>query len=97
VFAGIVGSFFIAPGNFSHIWMICGMIGSFIYLVLQFVQVLDSAHTLAESWLDKWEQTEDKRWLVFHEQSVLVYSILICYLIYLGILHCCSPQYYLTD
>lgn len=62
VFAGIIGSFFIVPGNFSHIWMICGMIGGFIYLVLQFVQVLDSAHTLAESWLDKWEQTEDKRW-----------------------------------
>ncbi|XP_026816813.1 probable serine incorporator isoform X1 [Rhopalosiphum maidis] len=62
VFAGIVGSFFIPPGSFSHIWMICGMIGGFIYLILQFVQVLDSAHSLAESWLDKWEQTEDKRW-----------------------------------
>jgi len=62
VFAGIIGSFFIAPGNFSQIWMICGMVGGFIYLILQFVQVLDSAHSLAESWLDKWEQTEDKRW-----------------------------------
>jgi len=62
VFAGIFGSFFIAPGSFSHIWMVCGMIGGFIYLILQFVQVLDSAHSLAESWLDKWEQTEDKRW-----------------------------------
>ncbi|VVC26196.1 Serine incorporator/TMS membrane protein [Cinara cedri] len=62
VFAGVCGSFFIAPGSFSHIWMICGMIGGFIYLILQFVQVLDSAHSLAESWLDKWEQTEDKKW-----------------------------------
>jgi len=70
VFAGIVGSFFIAPGSFSHIWMICGMIGGFIYLILQFVQVLDSAHSLAESWLDKWEQTEDKKWQV--ESSTLI-------------------------
>lgn len=62
LFAGIVGSFFIAPGNFGHVWMICGMIGGFIYLILQFVQVLDSAHSLAESWLDKWEQTEEKKW-----------------------------------
>lgn len=62
VFAGMIGSFYIAPGNFSHVWMICGMIGGFIYLILQFVQVLDSAHSLAESWLDNWEQTEDKKW-----------------------------------
>lgn len=70
VFAGIVSSFFIAPGSFSHIWMICGMIGGFIYLILQFVQVLDSAHSLAESWLDKWEQTEDKKWQVESSTSI---------------------------
>jgi hypothetical protein len=40
--------------------MICGMVGGFIYLILQFVQVLDSAHSLAESWLDKWEQTKTR-------------------------------------
>lgn len=74
VFAGIVGSFFIAPGSFSHIWMICGMIGGFIYLILQFVQVLDSAHSLAESWLDKWEQTEDKRWYF-----ALLFTTLVSY------------------
>ncbi|KAE9524676.1 hypothetical protein AGLY_014726 [Aphis glycines] len=82
VFAGIVGSFFIAPGSFSHIWMICGMIGGFIYLILQFVQVLDSAHSLAESWLDKWEQTEDKRWyfaLLF--TTVISYGLAITGLI----------------
>jgi len=64
MFVAIIASFFIPPGNFSHIWMICGMIGGFIYLILQFVQVLDSAHTLAETWHDKWEQTEDRRWRV---------------------------------
>ncbi|XP_025419034.1 probable serine incorporator isoform X2 [Sipha flava] len=74
VFAGIVGSFFIAPGSFSHIWMICGMIGGFIYLILQFVQVLDSAHSLAESWLDKWEQTEDKKWYF-----ALLFTTLVSY------------------
>lgn len=59
---GIVGSFFLTLENYGSVWMICGMIGGFIYLILQFVQVLDSAHSLAESWLDKWEQTEEKRW-----------------------------------
>ncbi|XP_050431869.1 probable serine incorporator isoform X2 [Adelges cooleyi] len=76
VIAGIVGSFFIAPEGFSHIWMICGMIGGFIYLVLQFVQVLDSAHSLAESWLDNWEQTESKKWYF-----ALLLTTILCYVL----------------
>ncbi|XP_050539556.1 probable serine incorporator isoform X2 [Daktulosphaira vitifoliae] len=74
VLGGIIGSFFIAPEGFSHVWMICGMIGGFIYLILQFVQVLDSAHSLAESWLYNWEQTENKKWYF-----ALLITTVVCY------------------
>ncbi|CAG5128193.1 unnamed protein product [Candidula unifasciata] len=54
------GAFFIPQGSFEHAWMIFGMIGGFLFILIQLVLLVDFAHGWAESWVEKYEETESK-------------------------------------
>lgn len=58
----IVGAFFIPHGNFGQVWMYFGMIGGFLFILIQLVLIIDFAHSWAEAWVDKYEETESKGW-----------------------------------
>lgn len=64
VTAMVIGAFFIPDGNFSKIWMYFGIIGAFIFIIVQLILIVDFAHSWAENWVSKYEQTESKKWLV---------------------------------
>ncbi|XP_050408189.1 serine incorporator 1 isoform X2 [Patella vulgata] len=55
-----VGAFFIPRGAFGQAWMIVGMIGGFIFILIQLILLVDFAHGWAESWVGKYEETENK-------------------------------------
>jgi hypothetical protein len=40
--------------------MIVGLIGAFLFVLIQLVLIIDFAHGWAESWLEKYEDTESK-------------------------------------
>ncbi|UYV74660.1 SERINC3 [Cordylochernes scorpioides] len=71
---GMVGSFFIPSGTFETVddvslmngcgavWMYFGMVGGFLFILIQLVLIIDFAHGWAESWVDKQEESESKGW-----------------------------------
>ncbi|CAG0898591.1 unnamed protein product [Cyprideis torosa] len=62
VIGGCVGAFFIPRGAFGSVWMYFGMVGGFLFILIQLVLILDFAHSWAESWVDRYEETESKKW-----------------------------------
>ncbi|XP_069106278.1 serine incorporator 3-like isoform X2 [Argopecten irradians] len=60
VVAICVGAFFIPRGEFGQVWMVIGMIGAFLFILIQLILIIDFAHGWAESWVEKYEETESK-------------------------------------
>ncbi|XP_072037836.1 serine incorporator 1-like isoform X2 [Amphiura filiformis] len=58
----IVGAFFIKAGTFERVWMYFGMIGAFIFIIIQLVLIVDLAHSWNESWVEKMEDSDGKGW-----------------------------------
>ena len=50
IIAGWIGAFFIPHGGFGPTWMHFGMIGGFMFIIIQLVLIIDFAHSWAESW-----------------------------------------------
>ncbi|KAG5450747.1 Serine incorporator 3 [Clonorchis sinensis] len=59
-FGLVVGAFFIPVEGFTISWMIIGMMGGALYIVIQLVLLVDFAHSWNESWISKWEDTGEK-------------------------------------
>lgn len=50
IIAGWIGAFFIPHGGFGPTWMHFGMIGGFMFIIIQLVLIIDFAHSWAETW-----------------------------------------------
>ncbi|KAK3088575.1 hypothetical protein FSP39_020772 [Pinctada imbricata] len=55
-----VGAFFIPRGSFGIALMWIGLIGAFLFIIIQLILLIDFAHGWAESWVEKHEETESK-------------------------------------
>ncbi|CAL8072545.1 unnamed protein product [Calicophoron daubneyi] len=56
----VICAFLIPVEGFTTTWMIIGMIGGALYILVQLVLLIDFAHTWNTRWLDSYESTEDK-------------------------------------
>ncbi|XP_041974202.1 serine incorporator 1 isoform X2 [Aricia agestis] len=74
VIGGIIGAFFIPEGQFAYTWMVFGMIGGFCFIIIQLILIVDFAHTWAENWVSKYEESESKGWY-----AALLLSMLTCF------------------
>ncbi|XP_063223816.1 serine incorporator 1 isoform X2 [Bacillus rossius redtenbacheri] len=72
VIGGIIGAFFIPEGSFGTTWMYFGMIGGFMFIIIQLILIVDFAHSWAERWVGNYEETESKGWYA---------ALLICMLL----------------
>lgn len=43
--------------------MVFGMIGGFLFILIQLVLIIDFAHSWAEAWVGNYEETDSKGWL----------------------------------
>lgn len=68
-----IGAFFM-PSDFAQPWMVIGMIGGFLFILIQLVLIIDFGHSLNESWVAKYEETENKGYYV-----LLIGTTFLCY------------------
>ncbi|XP_018013464.1 serine incorporator 1 isoform X2 [Hyalella azteca] len=62
VIGTMIGAFFIPQGTFGTVWMYFGLVGGFMFIIIQLVLIIDFAHSWAESWLEKLEESDGKGW-----------------------------------
>ncbi|XP_068189710.1 serine incorporator 2 isoform X2 [Antennarius striatus] len=57
-----VGAFFIPDDTFTAVWYYFGVVGSFIFIIIQLILLVDFAHSWNQSWLEKAEEGNTKCW-----------------------------------
>jgi len=63
IIASMIGAFWIPDGSFGEIWMWFGLIGGFLFILIQLVLIIDFAHSWAEAWHGNYQEDESKGWL----------------------------------
>lgn len=76
-----VGAFFIPQGSFETAWMVIGMIGGFIFILIQLVLLVDFAHAWNEKWLGNFEDSQSKVWF-----AGLLFFTVFFYIVSLGLI-----------
>ncbi|KAM5247270.1 serine incorporator 2 [Ctenodactylus gundi] len=82
-----VGAFYIPDGSFSNIWFYFGVVGSFLFILIQLLLLIDFAHSWNQVWLGKAEEHDSRAWyaglffftLVFYTLSVTAVVLLFVY------------------
>ncbi|XP_018345906.1 PREDICTED: serine incorporator 1 isoform X4 [Trachymyrmex septentrionalis] len=62
IIGGIIGAFFIPERSFGSTWMYFGMLGGFLFIIIQLILIVDFAHSWADAWVGTYEETESKGW-----------------------------------
>ncbi|XP_053563068.1 serine incorporator 2 [Bombina bombina] len=57
-----VGAFFIPSGTFTTVWYYFGMVGGFLFILVQLILIIDLAHSWSQSWLQQAENGNTKCW-----------------------------------
>ena len=90
IIGGMIGAFFIPGGEFGEVWLYFGMIGGFLFILIQLVLIIDFAHSWAEAWVGNYEETDSKGWLAaLMSVSGVIYigsltSVVLFYVYYTG-------------
>ncbi|KAL2084968.1 hypothetical protein ACEWY4_020486 [Coilia grayii] len=67
-----VGAFFIPDGTFHNVWFYFGVVGSFMFIIIQLILLIDFAHSWNEIWLRNAEEDNGKSWYA----GLLAFTIL---------------------
>ncbi|XP_064491552.1 serine incorporator 2 isoform X1 [Pseudopipra pipra] len=88
VLVGItVGAFYIPDGAFTSVWFYFGVVGSFLFILIQLVLLIDFAHSWSQRWLRKASESNAKGWyaalctvtFVFYAASIAAVALLYVY------------------
>lgn len=75
-----VGAFFIPSGSFVSTWMVFGMIGGFLFIIIQLILIIDFAHSWNERWVDNYEESGSKMWYCgLFSFTILFYILAIAF------------------
>jgi hypothetical protein len=100
-----IGAFFIQgqPGSkFAIAWMIIGMIGAFLFLLIQLVLIVDFAHSWNEKWIGRYEETQSKKWMAgllgftifFFLLSITI--VILLYIFYANSSECSMHKFFVS-
>ncbi|KMQ93022.1 putative serine incorporator-like isoform 1 protein [Lasius niger] len=92
IIGGMIGAFFIPEKSFGSTWMYFGMLGGFLFIIIQLILIVDFAHSWADAWVGNFEETESKGCIVSvlptvqeHQprSGLLQSSVVTLYVVYL--------------
>ncbi|VDP07612.1 unnamed protein product [Soboliphyme baturini] len=89
-----VGAFYIPYGDFSVAWMYIGMLGGFLFILVQLILIIDFVYAWAEGWMQKYEETDNRSWfaaLIFFTlflYAVSIAAVVLFYIYYAGYPEC---------
>nr|CAG4644840.1 EOG090X07ET [Leptodora kindtii] len=101
----IIGAFFIpedGSGTFGTTWMYFGLIGGFLFILIQLVLVIDFAHRWAESWVAKYEESDSKAWfcaLMFFtvaQYALCITAVVLFYIYYTAASGCALHKFFIS-
>ncbi|NXP65944.1 SERC2 protein, partial [Chloropsis cyanopogon] len=88
VLVGItVGAFYIPDGAFTSVWFYFGVVGSFLFILIQLVLLIDFAHSWSQRWLRNADEGSAKGWyaalciitFIFYAASIAAIVLLYVY------------------
>ncbi|NXC91263.1 SERC2 protein, partial [Cercotrichas coryphoeus] len=88
VLVGItVGAFYIPDGAFTSVWFYFGVVGSFLFILIQLVLLIDFAHSWSQRWLRSADEGSAKGWyaalcavtFIFYAASIAAVVLLYVY------------------
>ncbi|NXW74581.1 SERC2 protein, partial [Hirundo rustica] len=82
-----VGAFYIPDGAFTSVWFYFGVVGSFLFILIQLVLLIDFAHSWSQRWLHNADEGNAKGWyaalctitFIFYAASVAAVALLYVY------------------
>ncbi|NXF87156.1 SERC2 protein, partial [Eubucco bourcierii] len=83
-----VGAFYIPDGTFTSVWFYFGVVGSFLFILIQLILLIDFAHSWSQLWLRNADQSNAKGWyaalciitFIFYAASIA--GIVLLYIYY---------------
>ncbi|KAM6164837.1 serine incorporator 3 [Rhynchocyon petersi] len=80
----MVGSFYIPGGPFTRAWYITGVIGAFLFILIQLVLLVDLAHSWNESWVNRMEEGNPRCWYaaLLSVTSLFYIASLVCVVLF---------------
>ncbi|RLV84423.1 hypothetical protein DV515_00016242, partial [Chloebia gouldiae] len=82
-----VGAFYIPDGAFTSVWFYFGVVGSFLFILIQLVLLIDFAHSWSQRWLRKADEGSARGWyaalcsvtFIFYAASIVAIALLYVY------------------
>ncbi|KGL75326.1 Serine incorporator 2, partial [Tinamus guttatus] len=82
-----VGAFYIPDGTFTSVWFFFGVVGAFLFILIQLVLLIDFAHSWSQVWLRNAEESNAKGWyaalsvvtFIFYATSITAAALLYVY------------------
>ncbi|XP_075764716.1 serine incorporator 2 [Pelodiscus sinensis] len=83
-----VGAFYIPNGAFTSVWFYFGVVGSFLFILIQLILLIDFAHSWSQSWLRNADEGNAKGWyaalivVTFILYAVSIAALVLLYVYY---------------
>ncbi|KAM8795984.1 serine incorporator 2 [Eudromia elegans] len=82
-----VGAFYIPDGTFTSVWFFFGVVGSFLFILIQLILLIDFAHSWSQVWLRNADESNAKGWyaalcvvtFIFYTASIAAVALLYVY------------------
>ncbi|CAL1674856.1 unnamed protein product [Lasius platythorax] len=102
IIGGMIGAFFIPEKSFGSTWMYFGMLGGFLFIIIQLILIVDFAHSWADAWVGNFEETESKGWYAallgasFFNYVVSITGVVLLYVYYTHESTCALNKFFIS-
>uniref|UniRef100_A0AAY4BK92 Serine incorporator 2 n=1 Tax=Denticeps clupeoides TaxID=299321 RepID=A0AAY4BK92_9TELE len=97
-----VGAFFIPDGTFTTVWYYFGVVGSFIFILIQLLLLVDFAHNWNQRWLENAENGNGKCWyaallsFTFVHYALALTAVVLFYVFYTAAGNCAAHKAFIS-